>query len=190
MNHALHLHNAELIHQLGGGTLVVGTDGPTQRSFEALDQVARTFRGLAQEIEGYDVRLALEFNWSPLVKSLASAVWIAEQVDHPQVGVLFDPAHWYTTPTKFADIDRRAVQHIAHVHIDDMRDVPADLSDCNSDRVLPGEGVIDLRAMIGTLERYGYTGYFSIEMFNADLWALPAADAARRCYESLVPLCE
>ncbi len=109
---------------------------------------------------------------------------------HPQVGVLFDPAHWYTTPTKFEDIDQRAVRHIFHVHMDDMRDKPADLSDCNSDRVLPGQGVIDLERMIATLEGYGYTGYFSIEMFNDDLWALPAADAARQCYESLVPFCK
>src|SRR5579884_1544177 len=29
-NHALHLENARLIHDLGGGTLVVGTDGPRE----------------------------------------------------------------------------------------------------------------------------------------------------------------
>ena len=34
-----------------------------------------------------------------------------------------------------------------------------------------------------------YDGYFSIEMFNRDLWQLPAAEAARRCYKSLLALC-
>ena len=70
-----------------------------------------------------------------------------------------------------------------------MRDKPGDLSNCNSDRVLPGEGVLDLPMLIGKLEEHGYRGYFSIEMFNDDLWALPAAEAARRCYRSLLPLC-
>jgi hypothetical protein len=30
----------------------------------------------------------------------------------------------------------------------------------------------------------------SIELFSQELWRLPAAEAARRCYTSLLPLCE
>jgi len=33
-------------------------------------------------------------------------------------------------------------------------------------------------------------GFFFMKMFNADLCRLPAKEAARRCYESLMPLCE
>jgi len=189
-NHALHLENARLIHELGGGTLVVGTDGPPQPSLDALDVVAETFRRLAKQIEGLSVNIAIEFNWSPLIKSLRSAVLVAEKVGHPQIGVLFDPAHYHTTVTKFEHLTARAVRWIKHVHLDDMRDKPGELSHCNSDRVLPGEGILDLRAIIGKLEEHGYAGFYSIEMFNDDLWALPAAEAARRCYRSLLPLCQ
>jgi hypothetical protein len=63
-------------------------------------------------------------------------------------------------------------------------------SDCNADRVLPGEGILDLPALIAALERHGYDGFFSIELFNEDLWRLPVAEAARRCYRSLLPLCD
>ncbi len=45
-NHEIHLTNARLIHDLGGGTLVVGTDGPPQPSVEALDTAGGVFRGL------------------------------------------------------------------------------------------------------------------------------------------------
>jgi len=188
-NHAIHLQNVALIHALGGGTLVVGTDGPPQPSLEALDTVAETLRQLAREIEGMDVSIALEFNWSPLIKSLHSAVLVVQKVDHAQVGVLFDPAHYYTTVTKFEQLTAATVPWIKHVHLDDMRDKPGELSNCNSDRVLPGAGVIDLPALIQALERYGYRGFFSIEMFNEELWQLPAEEAARRCYQSLLPLC-
>jgi sugar phosphate isomerase/epimerase len=189
-NHALHVRNASLIHQLGGGTLVVGTDGPDKRSIDALETVAEVFGALARQIEDFDVRIAIEFNWSPLVKSLWSAVRVAEKVNHPRVGVLFDPAHFHTTPTKLEDLNAETVRWIKHVHLDDMRDKPGDLSDCNSDRVLPGEGILDLRTMIDRLEQHGYDGFFSIEMFNEDLWQLPAAEAARRCYQSSLPLVE
>jgi sugar phosphate isomerase/epimerase len=191
-NHELHLANARLIHALGGGTMVVGTDGPPQPLADppaALDSIAEALRALALQIEGLDVVIALEFNWSPVVKSLQSAVRVVEAADHPQLGVLFDPAHYYVTPTKFEHLTAATVRHITHVHLDDMRDLPGDLSNCNSDRVLPSEGVLDLPMLIGKLEEHGYRGYFSIEMFNDDLWALPAAEAARRCYHSLLPLC-
>lgn len=192
-NHDLLGANARLIHDLGGGAMVVGTDGPVQPPSDpvaALDSVAEALRELAERTDGLDVTIALEFNWSPLVKSLQSAVLAAQGANHPRVGVLFDPAHYYVTPTKFEHLNAETVPWIKHVHLDDMRDRPGDLSHCNDDRVLPGEGVLDLSALIGALERHGYAGYYSIEMFNADLWRLPAHEAARRCYQSLLPLCE
>lgn len=188
-NHRIHLANACLLHELGGGTLVVGTDGPPQASYDALDTVAYVLRKLAREIEGMNVNLALEFNWSPLVKSLKSAAYICERVDHPQVGILFDSAHYYTTSTKFEHLVPTTVRWIKHVHVNDMVDRPGEFTDCNADRVLPGQGILDLQALISILEQYGYEGFFSIEMFNDDLWLLPVFDAASRCYHSLLPLC-
>ena len=76
------------------------------------------------------------------------------------------------------------------MHVDDMRDKPAELSNCNSDRVPPGRGILDLHALFGRLEEHGYRGFFSIEMFNEELWAMPAEQAAKRMYDSLLPLCE
>lgn len=188
-NHAIVLRNARILHDLGGGTLVAGTDGPANPTLTDLDQVATTFSAILEAMDGLDVTLALEFNWSPLVKSLASAVRVCELVNHPRLGILFDPAHYYVTPTKFADLTPENVRWIRHVHVDDMANKPADLSDCNSDRMLPGDGVLDLPALFGTLEAHGYDGAFSIEMFSDELWALPAEEAARRCYQSLLPLC-
>lgn len=188
-NHAIVLRNARILHDLGGGTLVVGTDGPPSPSLSDLDQLADTFSTLLQTMDGLDVTLALEFNWSPLVKSLASAVRVCELVNHPRLGVLFDPAHYYVTPTKFSDLTPGNIRWIRHVHVDDMANKPADLSNCNTDRELPGEGILDLTAILGTIEAHGYDGAFSIEMFSEELWALPAEEAARRCYQSLLPLC-
>ncbi|QYJ14990.1 Inosose isomerase [Rubrobacter xylanophilus DSM 9941] len=181
--------NARLIRELGGDVMVVGTDGPEQNSVEALGLVADAVRQLAEATEDTGVEIAIEFNWSPIVRSLRSAVRVAELADHPRVGVLFDTAHYHVTPTELSDIDREAVRYIKHVHVDDMPDEPADLIHRDFDRVLPGEGAIDLPEIISTLERGGYEGYFSIELFNADLWRLPAKEAARRCYESLLSLC-
>ena len=182
--------NVRIIRELGADKMIVGTDGPEQVSVESLDAMADAMRNLAELTEDLGVDLAIEFNWSPFVKSLPSAVRVAEKADHPRVGVLFDTAHYHVTPTKLQDVNEHSVGFIKHVHLNDMPDTPADLTHRDDDRVLPGEGVLDLPGIIGALERNGYDGYFSIEMFSQDLWRLPAKEAARRCYESLLPLCE
>ncbi len=182
--------NAQLIRELGADKMIVGTDGPEQNSVEALDAVAHAARNLAEFTEDLGVDIAIEFNWSPLVRSLGSAVRVAEKADHPRVGVLFDTAHYHVTPTKLGDIDEESVRYVKHVHVNDMPDIPADLTHKNADRILPGEGVLDLPGIVGTLERNGYDGFFSIELFSEELWRLPTKEAARRCYESLVPLCD
>ena len=182
--------NARLIAELGGGAMIVHTDGPEQVTAESLDPIARAFRDLAEATEDLGVDIAVEFNASPVIKSLQSGMRMAQKADHPRVGVLFDTAHYHVTPTKLSDINEESVRWIKHVHLNDMPDTPADLTHRDFDRVLPGEGVLDLPEIIEALEGSGYEGYFSIEMFSAKLWKLPAKEAARRCYESLLPLCE
>ncbi len=71
-----------------------------------------------------------------------------------------------------------------------MADKPGELCNCNADRVLPGRGCLDLRAIFGRLEDYGYRGYFSIEMFDEALWSMQAEASAKRMYDSLQYLCE
>lgn len=186
-NHRLHLANAQMIDQLGGGTIVVGTDGPKQMSLEALNLVGKTMRQLIEQFPS-SVKLALEFNWSPVVKSLKSADIAVSAADHPRVGILFDPAHYHCTASKMEDLTLRVVSHIAHVHVDDMRDKPGDHSNCNDDRVLPGQGILPLKEMIQRIDAGGYCGSYSIEMFNAELWKLPPDQAAKKCYDSMLTL--
>jgi sugar phosphate isomerase/epimerase len=182
--------NCRLLSEWGGTILVVGTDGPSGPDEDPLGTLAEAFAAVGERVKGLGVTICIEFNWSPLVKSLRSAVEVARRSGAPNVGVLFDPAHYHCTPSKLDQITAESVPYIRHVHVDDMRDKPGELSNCNSDRVLPGQGCLDLKGIFGALERHGYAGYYSIEMFNEDLWQLPPADAARQMYDSLLSLCE
>jgi sugar phosphate isomerase/epimerase len=189
-NHDLLADNARLIAALGGGTMVVGTDGPAEPESgeDVIGVLARTFGDLARRIEPTGVTLCLEFNWSPVVKSLRTAVEVARRSGAKNVGVLFDPAHYHCTPTKFDQLNAENIAFIKHVHLDDMRDEPGELSHCNADRVLPGRGILDLHGIIAQLDRHGYRGFFSIEMFNDELWGMPVGRAAKLMYDSLLPL--
>ncbi len=188
-NHARILENAQLLSQLGATCMVVGTDGPADPASVAdpVAEIAKVFAQVAKTIKPTGITLCLEFNWSPVVKSLRTAADIARKTRASNVGVLFDPAHYHCTPTKFDQLNERNIAMIRHVHVDDMNDKPGELSNCNSDRALPGKGCLDLQAIFKQIEKYGYTGYFSIEMFSEKLWAMPAKKAAKLMYDSLLP---
>lgn len=188
-NHARVVENARLLSNLGGQVLVVGIDGKFDGLNDVAGHAAQVFADLADQIADTGVSLAIEFNWGP-VKSLPLAAEIARCSGASNVGVLFDPAHYHCTPTKFEDLNASNAPFIRHVHVDDMNGKPAELSNCNSDRALPGQGVLDLRAIYGAIEQHGYNGYFSIEMFSDELWAMPAREAAQTMYDSLLPLCD
>jgi len=192
-NKATHVEIARILAELGGGTtqnMVVGTDG---RSLWDIEDPIATYAGkvadLAGEIAPLGVNLLIEFNWGA-VKTLTLAAEIARQSGAANAGVLFDPAHYYCTPTKLADLTPENVAAIKHVHVNNMRRKPADLSNCNSDRLLPDDpaGAIDLKELFGALENNGYQGVFAIEMFSEELWSLTPAEAAGRMYRSLLSL--
>ncbi|MCE9592390.1 MAG: sugar phosphate isomerase/epimerase [Planctomycetes bacterium] len=188
-NHELHIENSKIIGELGGGTIVVGTDGDDKKDLSTLKTIGKTLGTLIKDIHP-QVNIAVEFNWSPVVKSIRSAAVVVEEACHGRVGILFDPAHYHCTASKFEDLTEKVVRKIIHVHVDDMLDKPGDVSNCNNDRVLPGEGTLDLRTLFAHFDELGYRGHYSIEMFNADLWAMPATVAAKKMYESMARLCD
>lgn len=189
-NHARILENARLLSALGATTMVVGTDGPADPAsvVDPVSEIAKVFAQVARTIKPTGITLCLEFNWSPVVKSLRTAADVARKTRASNVGVLFDPAHYHCTPTKFDQLNIRNIAMIRHIHVDDMNDKPGELSNCNSDRALPGKGCLDLRSIFRQIEKNGYRGYFSIEMFSEKLWAMPASKAAKLMYDSLLPL--
>jgi 4-hydroxyphenylpyruvate dioxygenase len=191
-NHARIVDNAHFLSALGGRMMVVGTDGPQDLPSvqDPIGEMAAVFAQVADSVADTGVTLCIEFNWSPVVKSLRTAADIAHRTERSNVGVVFDPAHYYCTPTKFAQLTAQNVATIRHVHVDDMRDKPPELSNCNSDRVLPGQGILDLSQLLGRIEQLGYEGYFSVELFNEALWTMDAAKAAQLMYDSLIRLCE
>ncbi|MFB6218424.1 MAG: sugar phosphate isomerase/epimerase family protein [Halobacteriaceae archaeon] len=174
--------NADLIAALGGDVVVVGADGPGGSPGPAvLGEYAEALGTLADLVKP---TVCIEFNWGPTLRTLRSAAEVVRRADHPNLRALFDPAHYYCTPTKFAELTAGNVGTLGHVHLDDMPPIPGELADVNWDRVLPGEGCLDLPAMVERIESE-YGGYYSVEMFDEELQGLPQREAAERLYSSM-----
>jgi sugar phosphate isomerase/epimerase len=159
------------------------------------DTVVDGLRTIGEEAERAGVRVGLEpvnrvggENWT-MISSLGEAVELLDDADRPALGIQFDTWHLWDTPTLLEDIERY-VDRFVGVHVADWREPTRTWAD----RVLPGEGVADLLAILGALEQAGWDGHYDLEIFSDNgtfgnawydsLWDVPAAEMARRGREA------
>jgi sugar phosphate isomerase/epimerase len=80
----------------------------------------------------------------------------------PNVGLLLDAWHWHHAGATAADILAAGSERIVHIHVSDARKQPPEEVRDNQ-RLMPGEGVIDLTAFFGALKQIGYADAVSPE---------------------------
>lgn len=150
----------------------------------------RRFIAIARVLADHGVRLGLEFI-SP---------WHCRQTHHPcvwqmadmlelciecgdNVGPLLDCWHWHHDPDHSVQaIIDAGRDRIVTVHLNDSPDLPAEQIRDN-ERLLPGEGIIDLPGFLGALKRIGYDDAITVEVFGR-LNDLPAEEAARQALDA------
>ena len=98
------------------------------------------------------------------MSTLLTALKVTRQAAHPNVGVMFDFYHFWSGNNKLEDMDQIRSGEIQHVHFQDVPDMPRELLD-NNTRVIPGDGVAPIGAMLKKLAEKGYAGPLSVELF-------------------------
>jgi len=101
----------------------------------------------------------------------------------PNIGLLLDAWHWYHAGAGTADIIAAGKSRIVHVHLSDCPKMPADQVRDNQ-RVLPGEGVIDLIGFFQALKTIGYADGVSPEPLGRIPKEMPPEQGARLGLES------
>ncbi len=159
------------------------------------DTVVDGLRTIGDEAARAGVRIGLEpinrvggEDWTS-ISSLQEAAELLDDADRPALGIQFDSWHVWNTPELVDEIERHAHRFVG-VHIADWREPTRGWAD----RVLPGDGVADLPALLGTLERAGWNGFYDLEIFSdngtfgnawpGSLWDVPEKELARRGKEA------
>ncbi len=145
------------------------------------------WRKVGQIAEEYGVRLGLEWvgpatlrrSGNEFLYRMDQLLEMEDEIGVESVGLLVDSFHWYTAGHTVEELAAVPVEKIVHVHINDAPDKPRD-EQIDSQRLLPGEGIIDLRGFVGALKAVGYRDFMGIETFSEELKALPVEEAAGR----------
>jgi sugar phosphate isomerase/epimerase len=149
------------------------------------------FRAVADVLARSHVRLGLEF-LGPLHIRKAQPYEFIYRMDEmlafakecgSNCGLLLDTWHWHHAGATVDDILAAGKERIVHVHFNDAaRQAPEDVRD--NQRLLPGEGVIDLKGCLQALQKIGYADALSVEVFGRGLKEMPAEEAARLGFEA------
>lgn len=89
-----------------------------------------------------------------LVNTMADLKDLVDQVNHPNVGAIYDTHHANIEEKHHADAIMTIRPHLKHVHISE------------NDRGTPGKGQTDWDEVFGTLKKVGYDGWLTIEAFS------------------------
>ena len=116
------------------------------------------------------------------ITTLREARLLAERFDAATVGVVVDVYHVWWDPERDAEIALLG-DRIASYHVNDWL-VPA--TNVLLGRGMMGDGVIELRAIRGAVERAGYRGPIEVEIFNETIWGMPVEELMRLTKERFV----
>ena len=144
--------------------------------------------GIALGLEFLGPKTLLDGHKFGFIRTMGAMLDMAAEIG-PNVGLLLDAWHLYTSGGTLADVAPLKPGQIVMVHINDApKGVPVDTLMDNA-RYLPLDtGGIDLVGFIGALAKIGYDGPVVTEPFNAPLNALAARDpeaAARQVSEAM-----
>ncbi|GBQ11569.1 sugar phosphate isomerase/epimerase family protein [Swaminathania salitolerans] len=151
-----------------GASFVMNTGAPPEGNMQrAIDETARQMRVLAPLAADLGVTLAIE-PLNPTSMNIETAIWTIDQAldlldatGHGSCGLCLDYWNIWQQPECCAAI-RRAGKRIFVVQASDWR-VPRS----TMDRLVPGEGVIPLGALLHATHDAGYEGVCTVEIFSS-----------------------
>ena len=151
-----------------GSSYIVATPPLEKTETEHLPERYRDLLQIGRE-EG--IRPTFEYiSFFKSVYRLADAWQIVQQADDPDSSIILDAFHNWNSGSTLDDLRAIPLEKISHYHIDDAAPGKPATTQTDPDRVMLGQGQIDLAAEVEVLKGKGYDKTVSLELFNADLW--------------------
>jgi len=165
---------------------------------EDLDALARDLRKLAMLAIPQGIKVAYEgLSWGRTINDYTTAWDVVQRADCPNLGIGIDSYHILAAQTPLDEIDYLDPGKIFLVQLSDFmwqetRTFEERMATARTFRVFPGEGVHSeqLVDLVLRLDRLGYQGDYSFEVFNDDYVQMPLPFVAERARRSALWLAE
>ncbi|MDO9482560.1 MAG: sugar phosphate isomerase/epimerase family protein [Hydrogenophaga sp.] len=153
-----------------------------------LDHIARDLRKLAMLALPLGIRIAYEgLSWGRTINEFTTAWDVVCRADCPNLGLGLDSFHIFAAKTPLDEIDYLDPSRIFLVQLADFmwqetKTFEERMTTARTFRVFPGEGVHSeqLVDLVQKLDRLGYAGDYSFEVFNDDYQQMPLPMVAER----------
>jgi sugar phosphate isomerase/epimerase len=148
-----------------------------------VDRAAKAFARVCARAADHGLTVALEYIPTGGIANLDQASAIVERAGAANGGLLVDAWHFFRSGSRLDQLAALPARAIASIQLCDAPAVAeADLDHAMvHDRLLPGEGALDLPGLLAALARTGTGAPIAIEVFSDALAALPIDAIARRC---------
>jgi len=178
----------ELSHSLDCDTVVVN---PNQVAADQSAMRARFDEFMTQTAtiaDDHNVRVGFEYVSydDRVVNSLSQSCDKLAKWDRG-IGLVLDVFHMYRSGEKIDQIPLTGRGKLWIFHINDAPDIPIPQVR-DSDRVMPFEGIIDLRECVSQLHAIDFDGPVSVELFNKRYWEMNPAQVVEKAKNSLKEL--
>lgn len=177
----------EMCAAVGSRVLLVCSSTSTHATADR-DHIARDLRRLAMLAVPLRIKVAFEaLSWGRHINEFPQAADVVYRADMPNLGLGLDSFHIFATRTPLDLLDDLDPERIFLVQLADfmwneIRSVEEKITTARHHRVFPGEGVHShqLADLVTRLDRLGYRGDYSFEVFNDDYQQMPLPDVAAR----------
>jgi len=155
-----------------------------------LDGLEKGYSDLLQIGRETGVRAVLEYiSFFASLNNIPDTVTVMDGCDDAGACTILDAFHSWNNKTTLDDIRNLPLEKIAHYHINDAaRDIPRGQQK-DPDRVMIGDGAIDLKTELVVLKSKGYDKWLSLELFSEEWWKKDPLETAKIGLERMQELC-
>lgn len=152
---------------------------------------ARRYRELLELGVSMGVHPAMEFlGFVGQYNTIESAMDVMQRSEHGAATTVLDPFHIFRGGGSMDSIAKLQSHQIAVSHFNDTPSTPARVEQHDKDRVMPGEGHLDLKRYVELLTATGYDRFLSLELFREELWQQDPRKVAKRGLELMTSVVE
>lgn len=154
--------------------------GPPHHNVADFDYGAKQYAKLLAVGREFGVKPVMEYlGFADEVNTIEAALEIMEKCADTDATTVVDPFHCFRGGGGVEGMAKLKPSQIAVSHFNDAPADPPREQQRDPHRVMPGEGIVDLKRYCDLLRQIGYDRCLSLELFREDLWQQDPQEVAR-----------